>query len=151
MLRKQCFAPPGLLHDGDVMRLWILQPQCHTEGLTRCINLGWIKYDVTEGLGVECTGIHWSGHTHPQRLLRPSGCQATEEPRVLAPPTLPPADHVGPVLLLVGPGAQQLLQVQTVLLSGEPHNQQDSEGQSVAMVTQQEGGEAGLSPEHTAA
>lgn len=59
------------------------------------------------------TGV---GPTHPQRLLCSSGRQATKEPRVLAPPALPPADHVSPVLLLVWPGTQQLLQVQTMFL-----------------------------------
>lgn len=56
MLHKLCSVQLGPLYDGDVMSqcdsLWILKP-CHIGGIMRCINLWWIKYDVTDGLNIK--------------------------------------------------------------------------------------------------
>lgn len=69
MLHKLCSVQLGPLYDGDVMSqcdsLWILKP-CHIGGIMRCINLWWIKYDVTDGLGVKRTARHCCRYTVAQ-------------------------------------------------------------------------------------
>ena len=34
--------------------VWILEQECHIDGIMTCINLGKTKYNVTEGQGVKC-------------------------------------------------------------------------------------------------
>lgn len=63
MLRELSFAPLGHLYDSDVMCFYsviLYGFSCHIEGIMRCINFGWSKYDITDGPGVNCTVRHCS-------------------------------------------------------------------------------------------
>lgn len=62
----------------------ILEPQCHIEAIMRCVNFGWTKCDVTDGLGV---------NQMPATTQQYATCAACARSRPTSPP---PAACGGP-------------------------------------------------------